>query len=219
MPLTPLQRHDRRLAHGCGWLVGVDEAGRGAWAGPVVAAAVALPCAVLRERPFLRATAGVKDSKQVKSPAAREELRAALEACGGIAFAVGEGSVAEIEAVNVLGATKLAMARALAGLGVDLAQARLLIDGRPLCDFPYRHTGIVKGDATSLCIAMASIFAKTTRDRLLVALGAAHPGFGFERHFGYGTPQHRAATRALGPCAAHRLSFRGVAAEQQELAL
>ena len=188
-------------------VAGVDEAGRGPLAGPVVAAAV------LFEREYLeaeaqRALAGLDDSK--KLPAARREFfHDLLSACPRACIGVGSASVAEIDELNILRATHLAMARALAQLAPppDLA----LVDGLPVKGLPVPHRAIVGGDAASLSIAAASIIAKVTRDRLMVALAAEFPAYGFERHKGYGTPAHLAALRRHGPCPAHRRSFEPVA--------
>ena len=188
-------------------VAGVDEAGRGPLAGPVVAAAVVF------EREFLeaeaqRSLAGLDDSK--KLPAARREFfHALLTACPRARIGVGSASVAEIDAVNILRATHLAMARALAQLAPppDLA----LVDGLPVQGLPVPHRAVVGGDAASLSIAAASVIAKVTRDRLMVALAAEFPAYGFERHKGYGTPEHLAALRRHGPCPAHRKSFEPVA--------
>ena len=184
-------------------VAGVDEAGRGPLAGPVVAAAV------LFEREYLeaeaqRALAGLDDSKKLP-PARREFFHDLLSACPRACIGVGSASVAEIDELNILRATHLAMARALAQLAPppDLA----LVDGLPVKGLPVPHRAIVGGDAASLSIAAASIIAKVTRDRLMVALAAEFPAYGFERHKGYGTPAHLAALRRHGPCPAHRRSF------------
>ena len=188
-------------------VAGVDEAGRGPLAGPVVAAAV------LFDRVFLEAEAQkslaeLDDSK--KLPAARREFfHALLTACPHARIGVGSASVAEIDALNILRATHLAMARALAQLAPppDLA----LVDGLPVKGLPVPHRAVIGGDAASLSIAAASVIAKVTRDRLMVALAAEFPTYGFERHKGYGTPEHLAALRRHGPCPAHRKSFEPVA--------
>ena len=173
---------------------GVDEAGRGPWAGPVVAAAVILDPA--------RLPAGLNDSKKLDA-ARRESLFAALEASAVIG--IGEASVEEIDRLNILQATMLAMSRAVAALSTPPAFA--LIDGNRLPALPCPARTIVKGDALSLSVAAASIAAKTVRDRTMCALAEIHPGYGFERHKGYGTAAHTQALLRLGPCAAHRSSF------------
>lgn len=186
-------------------IAGIDEAGRGPWAGPVVAAAVVFDL----DRPALD---GLNDSKQV-AETAREALydRITAEA---LAFGIGMASPAEIDDMNIRQATHLAMARALAALesGSSVIPAAIIVDGddAPALARPTRP--IVRGDARSLSIAAASILAKVTRDRLMVALDREHPGYGFARHKGYGTAQHGQALAALGPCPIHRRSFAPVAA-------
>lgn len=194
-------------AGGFSQVAGVDEAGRGPLAGPVVAAVV------LFERDFLeseaeKSLAGLDDSK--KLPASRREFfHALLSACPHARIGVASASVAEIDSLNILRATHLAMARAVAQLAPppDLA----LVDGLPVQGLPVPHRAIVGGDAASLSIAAASVMAKVTRDRLMVQLAAEYPSYGFERHKGYGTKQHLDALRRHGPCPAHRKSFAPVA--------
>ena len=188
-------------------LAGVDEAGRGPLAGPVVAAAVVF------EREFLeaeaeRALAGLDDSKKL-SAARREFFHALLSACPHARIGIASASVAELDSLNVLRATHLAMARAVAQLAPppDLA----LVDGLPVQGLPVPHRAIVGGDGASLSIAAASVMAKVTRDRLMVELAATYPAYGFERHKGYGTKAHLDALRRHGPCPAHRRSFAPVA--------
>ncbi len=214
-------------------LIGVDEAGRGALAGPVVAAAVLVTRAFLESRWADENAKRINDSKQL-TVAERDALYLdfeALAAEGHIHAQFGTASVAEIETENILGATKLAMRRALEGIypptafspprrEPDLfsspeeiaafqppAQARILIDGLPLKNFPYPHQGVVQGDGRSLCIAMASIIAKVQRDRMMSELDAVHPGYGFAQHKGYGTEEHREAVLRLGRCPEHRETF------------
>jgi ribonuclease HII len=177
-----------------GPVAGIDEAGRGPWAGPVVAAAVILDPDTIPD--------GLDDSKTLTARQ-RAELYAALEGCARLG--VGAASVAEIDALNVLEATMLAMRRALDRL--RLVPALALVDGNraPLLACPAR--AIVKGDGRSLSIAAASIVAKVTRDRLMARLARAHPGFGWERNAGYGTAEHRAALARQGPTPHHRQSF------------
>ena len=188
-------------------LAGVDEAGRGPLAGPVVAAAVAFAKDFL-EAEAERSLAGLDDSK--KLPAARREFfHALLSACPHARIGVASASVEEIDSLNILRATHLAMARAVAQLAPlpDLA----LVDGLPVRGLPVPHRAIVGGDAASLSIAAASVMAKVTRDRLMVELAAQFPAYGFERHKGYGTREHLEALRRHGPCPAHRKSFAPVA--------
>jgi ribonuclease HII len=195
-----LRHHERRL-HELGYRVvaGIDEAGRGALAGPVVAAAVVLPPEVL--------ILGVQDSKaltaEVRARLCRE-IWAAAEAVG-----VGIADAAEIDAVNILEATYRAMARAVAAL--DPPADFALVDGLPVKRLGVPHQGIVKGDQEVFLIAAASIVAKVTRDALMVELEAQYPGYGFAAHKGYGTRSHREAIRRLGVCPIHRRSFGPVA--------
>jgi len=227
-----LRGFDLKQVQGVTGLIGVDEAGRGALAGPVVAAAVLVSREFLESRWAVEKSSRVNDSKLL-SAAARAALPAEFEelaAQGQLHAHPGTASVAEIEGLNILGATKLAMRRALAGiypptaferreepdLFASLAEqaayqpavsCRILIDGLPLRHFPYPHQGVVHGAARSLPIAMASIIATVTRDRLMNTLDAAHPGYGFAQHKGYGTEEHRDALRRLGRSAVHRDSF------------
>ncbi|MGQ9513037.1 ribonuclease HII [Thermodesulfitimonas sp.] len=180
---------------GCTLIAGVDEAGRGPLAGPVVAAAVVLPEAV--DLP------GLNDSKLL-SAAQRERLAAQICACAR-AWAVGLASVAEIDALNILQASFLAMRRALAGL--TLQPDHVVVDGRPIPRLPLPQTGVVRGDAQVAVVAAASIIAKVTRDRLMVALDREFPQYGFARHKGYPTREHLAALRRYGPSPHHRRSF------------
>lgn len=201
-------------AHPGAALAGVDEAGRGCLAGPVVAAAVHF--AEADAEALLRGPlAGANDSKQL-SPARREALFEAIVREPRVRWAVGQASVVEIDALNILRATHLAMRRALEGLSARPDHA--LVDGLPVKGLPIPHTALVKGDARSLLIACASILAKVSRDRLCAALDARYPGYGFVGHKGYGTRAHLEALRRLGPCPAHRRTFAPVLAVQEELA-
>ena len=191
------------LAAGHTCVAGIDEAGRGAWAGPVCAAAVVLPLG----RPDLGdRLAGVCDSKQL-SPARREALLPVIQ---GVAEAVGVGwaSPAEVDEVGVVAATRQAMARAVASLNGKVSA--LLIDyvRLPAIDLPQR--ALPKADARCLSVAAASIVAKVTRDRLMVALDRDFVGYGLARHKGYGTRQHREALARLGPSPVHRMSWRPI---------
>lgn len=185
-------------------ICGVDEAGRGPLAGPVVAAAVILDPA----RPIV----GLADSKKL-SAGKREKLAAAIHATA-LAWCVAEATVAEIDALNILQATLLAMQRAVAGLA--LTPHEVLIDGNrcPALDVPAR--AIVGGDATVAEISAASILAKTVRDAGMLALHVRYPQYGFDQHKGYGTAAHLAALRAHGPSPVHRRSFAPV---REQLAL
>jgi ribonuclease HII len=188
-------------------VAGIDEAGRGPWAGPVIAAAVVLD----RARLDLELRASLDDSKKL-SPARRSELIGRIEACAAIGVAhvgIGRAEVEEIDRLNILRATLLAMRRALDALPgrPDLA----LVDGNRAPELPCPARCIVGGDGRSLSIAAASIVAKVTRDAEMAALARTHPGYGWERNAGYGTAEHRAALSRLGPSPAHRRSFRPVA--------
>jgi len=178
-------------------ICGVDEAGRGPLAGPVVAAAVILPA---RGRPK-----GLGDSK-VLTVAQRDELARAIRAIGLVG--VGQCSVEEIDRINIHAATLLAMRRAVEALAT--APAAALIDGNALPNLACPAEAIIDGDAHVPIISAASIIAKTVRDALMIDACAAHPGYGFSKHKGYGTPEHLAALARLGPCAIHRLSFKPV---------
>ncbi|MDH3235187.1 MAG: ribonuclease HII [Alphaproteobacteria bacterium] len=187
---------------GGGIVAGVDEAGRGPLAGPVVAAAAVIDEARLDTALRLR----IDDSKKL-SAEKRTAILAQLAGCARLA--VGAASVAEIDNLNILGATMLAMRRAVLSLGIlpDL----VLIDGNRMPELPCPARAVVGGDARSLSIAAASIAAKVTRDRIMASLAARHPGFGWERNAGYGTAAHREALVRLGPTAHHRRSFAPVA--------
>ena len=184
-------------------LAGVDEAGRGCLAGPVVAGAVSIDAEVL-EMLASGELAPVNDSKQL-TPKKRDELFEIMTHRPEIRWAVGMASAAEIDRINILRATHLAMRRAVEGLPV--LPARALVDGLPVKGLPVPHDAIVKGDARSLLIACASIVAKVTRDRLCVSMDAQYPGYGFAAHKAYGTKAHLKALKALGPCSEHRRSF------------
>jgi ribonuclease HII len=186
-----------------GLTAGVDEAGRGPLAGPVIAAAVILDPA--------QPIDGLADSKAL-SEAARERLAPLIRARA-IAWAIGSAERAEIDAINILEATLLAMRRALLGLAVRPAHVQ--IDGNrapPVSDLGCSLETVVRGDATVAAIGAASILAKTHRDALMRQLDRTCPGYGFARHKGYGTAAHLAALSRLGPSSEHRLSFAPVRA-------
>ena len=175
---------------------GVDEAGRGPWAGPVTAAAVILDPA--------RPIAGLTDSKKL-SEAARDRLAPDIRERA-LAWATAEASPEEIDRLNIREATFLAMTRAIAGLSAK--PAAILIDGNALPkNLPAPARAIIKGDLTEPAISAASILAKTHRDAQMKAFCAQHPGYGFSQHKGYGTAAHAEALARLGPCAIHRRSF------------
>jgi ribonuclease HII len=186
-------------------VAGVDEAGRGAWAGPVVAAAVILPADV----EALGALLGTVDDSKRLTPSARERALDRIRTAA-LAVGVGFGDVEEIEATGILPATKAAMIRALASLARQ--PDFVLLDYLTLGELPCPQRGVTHGDAVSLSIAAASIVAKVTRDRWMADQDALHPGYGFGRHKGYGTPQHQAALQRLGLCLLHRRNFRPVGA-------
>ena len=181
-------------------VVGVDEAGRGPLAGPVVVGAAILPNDFSHPK--------INDSKKL-TELARERLYDELIENEEIRWAVSVMSAAEVDEVNVLKATHLGMIRAVDALEVE--PTMVLIDGLPVPNYPYPHEGIVKGDSKSLSIATASIFAKVTRDRLMREAAKEFPEYGFERHKGYGTKAHLEALRKYGPCPIHRRSFQPVA--------
>ncbi len=174
---------------------GVDEAGRGPLAGPVCAAAVILDISAI--------PAGIDDSKKLTAKA-RGALEVAIKTSA-VAWAVAFASVEEIEELNILHATGLAMRRAVAGLSLQPAHA--LVDGNYAFPLPCPVRTVVKGDALSLSIAAASILAKTARDRLMAEMDLVYPGYGFAQHKGYGAAAHMAALNALGPSPIHRPSW------------
>jgi ribonuclease HII len=194
---------------GCERIVGVDEAGRGPIAGPVVAAAVALPAELERE---LRAE-GLNDSKQLTSHL-REVLSQRIQR--GAWVEIGVVSASRIDEVNILVASLEAMRLAVTGLAeqLDAPPDLLLVDGRdPIHPSPLpgvRQQPLIQGDARSVCIAAASVVAKVHRDRLMIDYDAEYPGYGFTAHKGYGCRDHYEALAALGPSPIHRRSFRGV---------
>ncbi|HLK58660.1 MAG TPA: ribonuclease HII [Chthonomonadaceae bacterium] len=182
-------------------VAGIDEAGRGALAGPVVAACVVLPYACL--------PAGINDSKAL-TPAQRERCYPELiRMARGVGIGIVEANV--IDEINILQATHRAMRLALENLPPGLFPDLALIDGLPVRPFPLPQTALVKGDSRCASIAAASIIAKVTRDRLMCAYHADYPGYGFAGHKGYGAPLHLRALAELGPCPLHRRSFRPVA--------
>ncbi len=179
-------------------IAGVDEAGRGPLAGPVVAAAVVLPAGISIE--------GLTDSKKL-SPAAREKYYSIIQI---VAEAVGVGIVREdaIDEINILQASLLAMKQAVAKLPVPADY--LLIDGNRTIESPLPQKAIVKGDSLSLSIAAASVIAKVTRDRMMDVYHEKFPTYGFDKHRGYGTQLHLDRIKQFGPCPIHRKTFKGV---------
>ncbi len=195
--MTPtLARENALWAKGCRYVAGLDEVGRGPLAGPVVAAAVVLPH---------NATiiAGLRDSKQMT--ARQRDRVAGVIRDTALAWGVGAASPREIDRLNILGATALAMRRALSLL--SQAPDHVLVDGKPFPELRCEHEAIIKGDATCLSIAAASVLAKQARDRLMVLLASRFPAFGWEQNMGYGTAEHLAAIEANGLTPHHRRSF------------
>ena len=184
-------------------VAGVDEAGCGPLAGPVVAAAVLFPCSWL-EAGLCSKLRGLNDSKQLTGED-RERYFSILTTHPEITYGIGVVDVETIDQINILQAAHRAMNFALEQL--QPAAQHVLVDGRPVKSLRVPHTPIVKGDCKSYSIAAASVLAKVTRDRLMVELDRRHPGYGFAEHKGYSTPQHLTAIRELGPCAIHRRSF------------
>jgi ribonuclease HII len=182
------------------FVAGLDEAGRGAWAGPVVAAAVVLP---LDRSDVEHILTGVRDSKQL-SPVTREGLLDVIYKTA-LGIGVGVSAPAVVDRDGVLPATRRAMRQALARLSPQ--PEHLIIDHLQLRTVPLPQIAFPKADARSLSVAAASIVAKVTRDRLMVLLDERYPGYGFARHKGYGTAAHRAALADLGPTPIHRMSF------------
>ena len=197
---TPLQDFDKKQAIrlDANFIVGIDEAGRGPLAGPLVACACFIPPAMASN--FTE----VNDSKKL-SEKKREMLFQKL--VGSVPYGIGFASAAEIDRLNILQATFLAMRRAAYKFS-NLPDSVALIDGPyPAAGLTMRQTPVVDGDAKSLAIAAASIIAKVTRDHYMNILDRLYPGYGFAGHKGYGTAKHMQALRALGPCREHRRSF------------
>jgi len=193
------------------WICGVDEAGRGPLVGAVVAGAVVLDP--------LNPIAGLKDSKRL-TPARREALYAQI-LLKASAWGVGEASPLEIDQINILQATMLAMQRAVDDLCVRLGRLpdKVLVDGNRCPRLSIPAEAIVKGDSKEPAISAASIVAKVTRDRQMATLHTRYPGYGFLQHMGYPTPVHLAALRQLGPCPEHRRSFSPVRAVLEQAAV
>ncbi len=225
-----LAAFDAEYVSGRSWLVGIDEAGRGCLAGPVCAAAVAVRARAYANPSFADALCLLDDSKKLSEKqrnAVYEKLRI-LKLAGEIDFEAAFASVEEIEKHNILVATQIAMARAARALderlnlslrgasspatlfgesAVDASTGYVLIDGRPMKKFPYAHTAVVKGDASSLAIASASIVAKVTRDNFMADLSRDYPRYSFKVNKGYGTASHLQGLLLFGACPAHRRSF------------
>ena len=205
LPIKPNLDYEKRLWEaGYRVIAGLDEAGRGAWAGPVYAAAVALP----NDDRVCELLSGVRDSKQMTARQ-RDRYDGCIQSVS-ISWAVGTASEAEIDALGIVEATCQAMQRAIDELVYP--PNHLLIDYISLHDCACPQLSLPKGDCQSLSIAAASVLAKTSRDAFMAAQDAAYPGYGFARHKGYGTAQHRDALQHLGPTPFHRQTFRPVAA-------
>jgi ribonuclease HII len=200
MRIQPVTTFEQVLwSGGVTLIAGVDEAGRGAWAGPVAAGAVILP-----QRPDLaECLPGVRDSKQMTAlqRARWAEVIRSLACAWGVGFA----SSTEIDDLGILPATRLAMQRAIGQLAC--APQHLLVDAVRLPQVDLPQQSLIKGDARVLSIAAASVLAKTARDALMIELDGCYPGYSLGRHKGYGTAVHRAAVQRLGPCAIHRRTF------------
>ena len=194
-------------------VAGIDEAGRGPLAGPVVAAAAILP-AHWAESSLPAELVGLNDSKQLTG-AQREKYFKFLTACAGIEFGIAQVGAGVIDEINILQATHRAMNEALAKLNPLPPHA--LVDGRPVKTLRVPQTAIVKGDARSYSIAAASVLAKVTRDRLMREYAVQFPEYGFEVHKGYGTAKHLAAIAQHGACPIHRRTFAPLKAEAPQL--
>lgn len=197
-----MQKEIALLKQGYRFIAGLDEAGRGAWAGPVVAAAVILP--LERTAKVSQRLAGVNDSKKLR-PTVRVNLFEIIQKTA-LAVSVGIASAATVDEINVLVATRQAMGQALARLAHP--PDYLLLDHITLPQVNLPQLAFPKADSLSLTVAAASVIAKVTRDELMVQFNDAYPGYAFDRHKGYGTAIHRAALAELGPCPIHRLSYR-----------
>ena len=203
LPDRPALDHELQLIQsGHALVAGIDEAGRGAWAGPVVAAAVILNLS------DVSALQKVKDSKQL-SPRQRDTLyQIVIDHC--VAYGVGQGSVEEIDSIGILPATRLAMTRAVEALNPQ--PDALIIDAVRLPQVNKPQAVFNFADSISLSVAAASILAKVTRDRWMIAADTQYPAYCFARHKGYGTQIHQAALQSVGPCEIHRKSYKPIAA-------
>lgn len=193
--LEKMLEFERKYGDDFSCICGIDEAGRGPFAGPVVAGAVVLPVGLKIE--------GLNDSKQV-SAKRREELYEEIKEKA-VSFGIGMSSPARIDEINILQATYEAMQHAVEDL--DVVPDLLLNDAVTIPQVPIQQVGIVKGDARSLSIAAASIMAKVTRDRLMIEYAELYPEYGFEKNKGYGSEEHRRALKQFGPCPIHRHTF------------
>lgn len=211
---SSLQIHDEKLMTGSRLLIGLDEVGRGALAGPVFTAACLMKDNFFKNDDSLSLTAGFRDSKKM-SAGKREDAYQSLiylKKIGTIDFEISSASVAEIESLNITGATRLSIERSLKALRARqrqpaLVETLILMDGKPLKDFSYPHQAIVGGDDLSLAIASASILAKVARDRYMNTLGEQFPRYDWQKNKGYGTKFHREQIQLAGACSEHRALF------------
>ena len=209
---TILQEYDAKLMLKAGSLIGLDEVGRGALAGPVFTAACLLKENFFLKKENLNITTDFRDSKKMSAKLREQafENLIHLKEVGALDFEITSASVREIELLNISGATRLSFDRALKAIfarNTSFAQSLILMDGKPLKDFPYPHKAIVGGDDRSLAIACASILAKVARDRLMDSLGKQFPGYDWQKNKGYGTKFHREQLRLAGSCSEHRALF------------
>ncbi len=204
MKYPDFAREQTLVEQGFSVIGGVDEVGRGCWAGPVVVACVTWPISIITGE-LSGLLAKIRDSKTL-SLKQRTELELFIKESA--TFAIGECSAAEVDQFGIGKATQLAGERAIQQLPIEY----LLLDGRERVDLPIKQEAIIDGDALSISIASASIIAKQYRDRLMGELALEYPEFGFERHVGYGTAVHIARLKELGPTAIHRMSYKPVRA-------
>jgi len=208
IPEKPTLEYEQQLwGEGFHIVAGLDEAGRGAWAGPVFAAAVVLP----RDERVLRLLDGVKDSKRMTANQRNRYLDCIKSVSVG--WTIGVATNDEVDALGIITATCLAMQRAIDELSFN--PTYLLVDYIQIENCGCPQLSLAKGDCRSLSIAAASVIAKTARDAFMVEEGKRHPAYGFAKHKGYGTAQHRAAIDTFGPCAIHRMTFRPLASSLQ----
>lgn len=196
-------------------IAGIDEAGRGPLAGPVVAAAAYLPCPVKKHKKGGWTMKGIRlfDSKQLGESERDESYEWIMNNCP---YGVSSVEADEIDRIGILEATNLAMQRAVAMLAEKITPTYLLVDGRDAFWFDYPHSSVIRGDSLEPTIAAASIVAKVTRDRMMQEHAKTFPLFGFEGHKGYGTPLHIEAIKKYGPCAIHRKTYLGRILEMRD---
>lgn len=227
LTVNKLQKFDSYHLKSHGFLIGVDEAGRGSLAGPVVAGACLISRVFFESQMALKQSSQINDSKKLSTHTRdrQYEVMESLKQQSLINFTTASASVREISDLNILGATRLAMRRAIERIiksvkspefpeklhsdvysGMDYS-IKIIVDGRPLKPFPFVHEGVVKGDEKSLVIAMASISAKVNRDREMEQLATSYPQYGFDQHKGYGTVDHCVAIKVFGPASVHRELF------------